>query len=110
MLEHNASRAAVVRNLIQQLVSIHKLFDICRWMFHLTQTQLFNLTPPNPNPNPRMDERKMTTKDAYKYFVLKAQELAIKLNWTPVNWSVPGILVLSFTLQVTTHSGVTREL
>jgi hypothetical protein len=57
-----------------------------------------------------MDERKMTTKDAYKYFVLKAQELAIKLNWTPVNWSVPGILVLSFTLQVTTHSGVTREL
>jgi hypothetical protein len=55
-----------------------------------------------------MDERKMTTKDAYKYFVLKAQELAIKLNWTPVNWSVPGILVLE--LQVTTHSGVTREL
>jgi hexosaminidase len=28
----------------------------------------------------------MTTKDAYKYFVLKAQELAIKLNWIPVNW------------------------
>jgi len=34
----------------------------------------------------------MTTKDAYKYFVLKAQELAIKLNWIPVNWSVPYIL------------------
>jgi hexosaminidase len=28
----------------------------------------------------------MTTKDAYKYFVLKAQEIAIHLNWIPVNW------------------------
>jgi hexosaminidase len=28
----------------------------------------------------------MTTKDAYKYFVLKAQEIAINLNWIPVNW------------------------
>jgi hexosaminidase len=28
----------------------------------------------------------MTTKDAYKYFVLRAQEIAIHLNWTPVNW------------------------
>jgi hypothetical protein len=81
--------------------------------FHLKPTNFFKFKPPPPpppppNPNPRMDERKMTTKDAYKYFVLKAQELAIKLNWTPVNWSVPGILVLE--LQVTTHSGVTREL
>ncbi|GJN36275.1 hypothetical protein PR202_gb25120 [Eleusine coracana subsp. coracana] len=33
-----------------------------------------------------LDERNMTTKDAYKYFVLKAQELAIQLNWIPVNW------------------------
>nr|POF22922.1 protein detoxification 45, chloroplastic [Quercus suber] len=28
----------------------------------------------------------MTAKDAYKYFVLKAQEIAISKNWTPVNW------------------------
>ncbi|VAH01060.1 unnamed protein product [Triticum turgidum subsp. durum] len=33
-----------------------------------------------------LDERNMTTKDAYKYFVLKAQEIAIDLNWIPVNW------------------------
>lgn len=28
----------------------------------------------------------MTTKDAYQYFVLRAQEIAISKNWTPVNW------------------------
>ncbi|KAH9623305.1 hypothetical protein KSS87_008451 [Heliosperma pusillum] len=28
----------------------------------------------------------MTTKDAYQYFVIKAQEIAISNNWTPVNW------------------------
>ncbi|KAL0401476.1 UNVERIFIED_CONTAM: Beta-hexosaminidase 1 [Sesamum latifolium] len=28
----------------------------------------------------------MTGKDAYQYFVLRAQEIAISLNWTPVNW------------------------
>jgi hypothetical protein len=28
----------------------------------------------------------MTTKDAYQYFVLKAQEIAISKSWTPVNW------------------------
>ncbi|KAL6958171.1 Beta-hexosaminidase 1 [Sarracenia purpurea var. burkii] len=28
----------------------------------------------------------MTAKDAYRYFVLKAQEIAISKNWTPVNW------------------------
>uniref|UniRef100_A0A0D9WC22 Beta-hexosaminidase n=2 Tax=Leersia perrieri TaxID=77586 RepID=A0A0D9WC22_9ORYZ len=33
-----------------------------------------------------LHERNMTTKDAYKYFVLKAQEIAINLNWIPVNW------------------------
>lgn len=28
----------------------------------------------------------MTTKDAYEYFVLKAQEIALSKKWTPVNW------------------------
>ncbi|XP_019453204.1 PREDICTED: beta-hexosaminidase 1-like [Lupinus angustifolius] len=28
----------------------------------------------------------MTAKDAYQYFVLKAQDIAISKNWTPVNW------------------------
>nr|GEU52775.1 beta-hexosaminidase 1 [Tanacetum cinerariifolium] len=33
-----------------------------------------------------LQETNMTTKDAYQYFVLKAQEIAISKNWTPVNW------------------------
>lgn len=30
--------------------------------------------------------RNFTSKDAYKYFVLRAQQIAISKNWTPVNW------------------------
>uniref|UniRef100_A0A0D6R4V9 Beta-hexosaminidase n=1 Tax=Araucaria cunninghamii TaxID=56994 RepID=A0A0D6R4V9_ARACU len=33
-----------------------------------------------------LDEHNMTAKDAYQYFVLRAQEMAISLGWTPVNW------------------------
>ncbi|KAL4290473.1 hypothetical protein GQ457_14G023150 [Hibiscus cannabinus] len=33
-----------------------------------------------------LDKNKMKPKDAYRYFVLKAQEIAISKNWTPVNW------------------------
>lgn len=28
----------------------------------------------------------MTATDAYQYFVLHAQEIALSKNWTPVNW------------------------
>ncbi|KAF8396729.1 hypothetical protein HHK36_018359 [Tetracentron sinense] len=38
------------------------------------------------NPGEWLDEHNMTTKDAYQYFVLRAQEIAIAKNWTPVNW------------------------
>uniref|UniRef100_A0A0D3G2J7 beta-N-acetylhexosaminidase n=2 Tax=Oryza TaxID=4527 RepID=A0A0D3G2J7_9ORYZ len=41
---------------------------------------------PSPKCREPLHERNMTTKDAYKYFVLKAQEIAINLNWIPVNW------------------------
>ncbi|CAM8962042.1 unnamed protein product [Rhodiola kirilowii] len=33
-----------------------------------------------------LQDHNMTTKDAYQYFVLKAQELALSHGWTPVNW------------------------
>ncbi|XP_057826008.2 beta-hexosaminidase 1 isoform X1 [Cryptomeria japonica] len=33
-----------------------------------------------------LDEHNMTARDAYQYFVLRAQKLAINLGWTPVNW------------------------
>ncbi|KAE8683711.1 Beta-hexosaminidase 1 [Hibiscus syriacus] len=34
----------------------------------------------------RLNDHNMTAKDAYQYFVLKAQEIAILKDWTPVNW------------------------
>ncbi|KAL2329631.1 hypothetical protein Fmac_017212 [Flemingia macrophylla] len=33
-----------------------------------------------------LQNQNMTAKDAYQYFVLKAQEIAVSKNWTPVNW------------------------
>ncbi|KAH1038709.1 hypothetical protein J1N35_040452 [Gossypium stocksii] len=33
-----------------------------------------------------LNDQNMTAKDAYQYFVLKAQEIAVSKNWTPVNW------------------------
>ncbi|OWM70094.1 hypothetical protein CDL15_Pgr025944 [Punica granatum] len=33
-----------------------------------------------------LQQHNMTAKDAYKYFVLKAQKIAISKDWTPVNW------------------------
>ncbi|XP_027184788.1 beta-hexosaminidase 1 [Coffea eugenioides] len=33
-----------------------------------------------------LQDHNMTVKDGYQYFVLKAQEIALSLNWTPVNW------------------------
>ncbi|KAB5538865.1 hypothetical protein DKX38_016398 [Salix brachista] len=36
--------------------------------------------------NCRLLDHNMTTRDAYQYFVLRAQEIAISKGWTPVNW------------------------
>ncbi|KAI4348107.1 hypothetical protein L6164_008868 [Bauhinia variegata] len=33
-----------------------------------------------------LQDHNMTTKDAYQYFVLEAQKIAISQKWTPVNW------------------------
>ncbi|KAK7340843.1 hypothetical protein VNO77_21557 [Canavalia gladiata] len=33
-----------------------------------------------------LSTQNMTAKDAYEYFVLKAQEIAVSKNWSPVNW------------------------
>lgn len=59
----------------------------------------------------RLKQQNMTTKDAYQYFVLKAQEIAISKNWTPVNWYVLDyvkkfiiiILLLAFSLCIGLH-------
>ncbi len=49
----------------------------------------------------------MTAKDAYKYFVLKAQEIAISKKWTPVNWYVlfyVNKIVVSFLNLILTYN------
>ncbi|XP_027111090.1 beta-hexosaminidase 1 [Coffea arabica] len=55
--------------------------------FHLggdeVNTDCWNSTP---HVKQWLQDRNMTVKDGYQYFVLKAQEIALSLNWTPVNW------------------------
>uniref|UniRef100_A0A0E0H8N4 Beta-hexosaminidase n=1 Tax=Oryza nivara TaxID=4536 RepID=A0A0E0H8N4_ORYNI len=67
------------------LSDMRKIFPF--GLFHLggdeVYTGCWNATP---HVKQWLHERNMTTKDAYKYFVLKAQEIAINLNWIPVNW------------------------
>ncbi|KAI5401894.1 beta-hexosaminidase 1 isoform X1 [Lathyrus oleraceus] len=36
--------------------------------------------------NTWLQNQNMTAKDAYEHFVLKAQDIALSKNWTPVNW------------------------
>ncbi|ESW14701.1 hypothetical protein PHAVU_007G010100 [Phaseolus vulgaris] len=36
--------------------------------------------------NKWLQSKNMTAEDAYEYFVLKAQKIAISKNWSPVNW------------------------
>ncbi|XP_074276214.1 beta-hexosaminidase 1 [Silene latifolia] len=56
-------------------------------LFHLggdeVNTDCWNTTP---HIKQWLTDRNMTTKDAYHYFVVKAQEIAISNNRTPVNW------------------------
>ncbi|KAL8232008.1 hypothetical protein R6Q57_001786 [Mikania cordata] len=56
-------------------------------LFHLggdeVNTDCWNDTP---HVKQWLQDRNMTAKDAYRYFVIKAQEIAISKNWTPVNW------------------------
>ncbi|CDP00030.1 unnamed protein product [Coffea canephora] len=55
--------------------------------FHLggdeVNTDCWNSTP---HVKQWLQDHNMTVKDGYQYFVLKAQEIALSLNWTPVNW------------------------
>ncbi|KAM7269033.1 hypothetical protein ACFE04_024530 [Oxalis oulophora] len=58
--------------------------DACiniKWFKHVT-----DCWSSTPHVKQWLDDHNMTPKDAYKYFVLKAQEIAISKNWTPVNW------------------------
>ncbi|XVF23796.1 hypothetical protein REPUB_Repub13aG0070000 [Reevesia pubescens] len=67
------------------LSDIRKIFPF--ELFHLggdeVNTDCWTSTP---HVKQWLDDRNMTAKGAYQYFVLKAQEMAISKNWTPVNW------------------------
>ncbi|KAI3865763.1 hypothetical protein MKX03_025509, partial [Papaver bracteatum] len=67
------------------LADMRKIFPF--ELFHLggdeVNTDCWSSTP---HVKQWLQEHNMTTKDAYQYFVLRAQEIAISENWTPVNW------------------------
>ncbi|KAK4834906.1 hypothetical protein QYF36_002336 [Acer negundo] len=67
------------------LTDMRKIFPF--ELFHLggdeVNTDCWNSTP---HVKQWLQDHNMTTKEAYQYFVLKAQEIAISKNWTPVNW------------------------
>ncbi|GKU91856.1 hypothetical protein SLEP1_g5670 [Rubroshorea leprosula] len=67
------------------LADIRKIFPF--ELFHLggdeVNTDCWSSTP---HVKKWLGDHSMTTKDAYQYFVLRAQEIAISQNWTPVNW------------------------
>ncbi|KAF8021963.1 hypothetical protein BT93_G2178 [Corymbia citriodora subsp. variegata] len=73
-------------DLISGLLSdLRKIFPF--ELFHLggdeVNTDCWTSTP---HVNQWLQNHNMTGKDAYEYFVLKAQEIAISKNWIPVNW------------------------
>ncbi|KAK6933242.1 Beta-hexosaminidase, eukaryotic type, N-terminal [Dillenia turbinata] len=67
------------------LTEMRKIFPF--ELFHLggdeVNTDCWSSTP---HVEQWLQDQNMTTKDAYQYFVLRAQEIAISKNWTPVNW------------------------
>lgn len=67
------------------LTDLRKVFPF--GFFHLggdeVNTDCWNNTP---RIKQWLDENEMTTHDAYVYFVLRAQQLALSHGWDPVNW------------------------
>ncbi|KAL8539050.1 hypothetical protein ACS0TY_000879 [Phlomoides rotata] len=67
------------------LSDIRKIFPF--ELFHLggdeVKTDCWISTP---HVNQWLQDHNMTGNDAYKYFVQRAQEIAMSLNWTPVSW------------------------
>lgn len=67
------------------LADMRKIFPF--ELFHLggdeVDTSCWNSTP---HVKQWLKDKSLTAKEAYQYFVLRAQEIAISNNWTPVNW------------------------
>ncbi|XP_006857676.2 beta-hexosaminidase 1 [Amborella trichopoda] len=67
------------------LADMRKIFPF--ELFHLggdeVNTDCWNSTP---HVKQWLQDHNMTAKDAYQYFVLRGQQIAIAQKWTPVNW------------------------
>lgn len=67
------------------LADLRKIFPF--GLFHLGGDEVHTgCWTSSPTIKKWLDEHNMTAYDGYEYFVLRAQELAITLGWTPVNW------------------------
>ncbi|KAJ4719811.1 Beta-hexosaminidase [Melia azedarach] len=67
------------------LSDIRKIFPF--ELFHLGGDEVHtDCWTSTPHVKQWLQDHNMTAKDAYQYFVLRAQEIAISKNWTPVNW------------------------
>lgn len=67
------------------LADLRKIFPF--GLFHLGGDEVHTgCWTSSPEIKKWLDKHNMTAYDGYEYFVLRAQELAITLGWTPVNW------------------------
>jgi len=67
------------------LADLRKIFPF--GLFHLGGDEVHtDCWTSSPKIKEWLDGHNMTAYDGYEYFVLRAQELAITLGWTPVNW------------------------
>ncbi|PIN07941.1 Beta-N-acetylhexosaminidase [Handroanthus impetiginosus] len=67
------------------LADMRKIFPF--ELFHLGGDEVhYDCWNSTPHVKQWLQDHNMTAKDAYQYFVLRAQEIAISLKWTPVNW------------------------
>ena len=67
------------------LTDIRKIFPF--ELFHLGGDEVHtDCWTSTPHVKQWLQDHNMTAEEAYQYFVLRAQEIAISKNWTPVNW------------------------
>ncbi|KAF7114260.1 hypothetical protein RHSIM_RhsimUnG0096900 [Rhododendron simsii] len=67
------------------LTDMRKIFPF--ELFHLGGDEVHtDCWTSTPHVQQWLRDHNMTAKDAYQYFVLRAQQIAISKNWTPVNW------------------------
>ncbi|KAI0520126.1 hypothetical protein KFK09_007597 [Dendrobium nobile] len=67
------------------LTDLRKIFPF--ELFHLGGDEVHeDCWLSTPHVKDWLEQRNMTTNDAYQYFVLRAQEIALSHNWIPVNW------------------------